>query len=65
MLKLLLGILSGAVGAWLISLFGLDDEIINGVSQLFHITFTKEAYYFVFMVLGLIAAIIELIKTKM
>ena len=59
MLKLLFGLLGGAVVAWFISLFGLDNVIINGASGLFHITVTKEIYYFVFMILGLIISFLK------
>lgn len=64
MLKVFFGILGGAVVAWIISLFGLDNAIISGASGLFHMTVTKEMYYFVFMILGLIVSFIELIKSK-
>ncbi len=62
MLKVLLGILSGAVVAFILSLIGLDTVIIKGITALFHIQITKEIYYFIFIVIGFVVSLLKVNK---
>lgn len=48
MLYIALSLLSG----WILSLFGFDAVVIQGVFELFGKTITSTSYYFLFGVLG-------------
>ena len=45
--------------AWFLGIFGLDDLVINGFNQLFHIEIGITSYYFIFAIAGLIKKILH------
>ena len=45
--------------AWFLGVFGLDDLVINGFSQLFHMEIGITSYYFIFAIAGLIKNILH------
>ena len=45
--------------AWFLGIFGLDDLVINGFNQLFHIEIGITSYYFIFAITGLIKNILH------
>ena len=50
--------------AWFLGIFGLDDLVINGFNQLFHIEIGITSYYFIFAIAGLIKNILHTINVK-
>ena len=46
--------------AWFLGIFGLDDLVINGFNQLFHIKIGIASYYFIFVIAGLIKNILHI-----
>lgn len=50
--------------AWFLGIFGLDDLVINGFSQLFHMEIGITSYYFIFAIAGLIKNILHTINVK-
>ena len=46
--------------AWFLGIFGLDDLVINGFSQLFHMEIGITSYYFIFVIAGLIKNILHI-----
>lgn len=50
--------------AWFLGIFGLDDLVINGFNQLFHMEIGITSYYFIFAIAGLIKNILHTINVK-
>lgn len=50
--------------AWFLGVFGLDDLVINGFSQLFNMEIGVTSYYFIFAIAGLIKNILHTINVK-
>lgn len=46
--------------AWFLGIFGLDDLVINGFNQLFHMEIGITSYYFIFVIAGLIKNILHI-----
>ncbi len=49
---------------WLLSLFGLDDLIVNAINELFNKNFGEGIYYLLFFIPGVIADLIDAIKSN-
>ena len=45
--------------AWFLGIFGLDDLVINGFNQLFHMEIGITSYYLIFSLAGLIKNILK------
>ena len=46
--------------AWFLGIFGLDDLVVNGFNQLFHMEIGITSYYFIFTIAGLIKNILHI-----
>lgn len=51
---MLLGVIMGIVVAWILSLFGVDQLLIQGITQLLGRQIDISGYYTIFAMIGLI-----------
>ena len=53
------GFLIGIFVAWILSFFGIDSMIIQGLNELFKLEITSAGYYTLFALIGLIGGAIK------
>ncbi|MBC7088059.1 MAG: hypothetical protein H5T96_06165 [Tissierellales bacterium] len=53
------GFLIGIFVAWILSFFGVDSMIIQGLYELFNIEITSAGYYTLFALIGLVGGAIK------
>ncbi len=53
------GFLIGILVAWILSFFGIDSMIIQGLNELFKIEITSAGYYTLFALIGLVGGAIK------
>ena len=51
------GFVEGLIVAWFLSLFNVDNIIINSAKEVLNITISNSTYYMLFALIGLISAI--------
>jgi len=56
---LLIGLIFGLIVGWIISLFGVDALLIQGISELTGKQISTAGYYTIFALLGLLGGIIK------
>ena len=50
--------------AWILSFFGYDTMVINGMNELFGINMTHTGYYFGHALLGMVAGLFSLLSRR-
>ena len=45
--------------AWFLTLFDLDEILVDGINQIFHTEFNTSIYWLIFMLIGLIIYFIK------
>ena len=58
------GMIYGLIGAWFLSLFGVDNIFVEALQPFVNFTLTTSHYYFVFGFVGMISEIISNYKHK-
>ncbi|ELC8442194.1 hypothetical protein QYB59_001215 [Clostridium perfringens] len=56
---MLSGLLGGLFVAWILSLFDFDKMVINSIYEVFDIEISKDLYYVIFALIGLISYILK------
>ncbi|HHD2754003.1 TPA: hypothetical protein ACOTG0_002848 [Clostridium perfringens] len=56
---MLRGLLGGLLVAWILSLFDFDNMVINSIHEVFDIEVSKDLYYVIFALIGLISHILK------
>lgn len=56
---MLSGLLGGLLVAWILSLFDFDKMVINSIYEVFDIEISKDLYYVIFALIGLISYILK------
>lgn len=56
---MLRGLLGGLLVAWILSLFAFDKMVINSIHEVFDIEVSKDLYYVIFALIGLIGYILK------
>ncbi|MDZ5254180.1 hypothetical protein [Clostridium sp. LIBA-8841] len=56
---MLSGLLGGLFVAWILSLFDFDSMVINSIHEVFDIEVSKDLYYVIFALIGLISHILK------
>lgn len=56
---MLSGLLGGLLVAWILSLFDFDKMVINSIYEVFDIEVSKDLYYVIFALIGLISHILK------
>ena len=51
--------ISTLITAWILTLFDLDEIIIDAINQLFNTSFNTNVYWLAFLIIGLIGNIID------
>lgn len=59
MSKILSGILGGVIIAWILTWLKVDQLLIKGAYNLFKLTITREGFYCIFVILGLIFSFVD------
>lgn len=55
----MLYIIFNMFAAWILSLFGFDNLVIDSVQHLFNVSLTTGDYYFIFACIGTIKSIVS------
>lgn len=58
------GIIYGLIGAWFLSLFGVDNIFIEALQPFVKFTLTTSHYYFVFGFVGMVYGIVYYLRNK-
>ncbi len=53
------GLIGGLIVAWLLSIFGVDNFIIQGLNELTGSTISNAGYYTIFAIIGTIGGAIK------
>lgn len=56
---MLSGLIFGIVIGWLVSLFGGDTLLINGITELTGNNITSAGYYTIFAIIGLVGGVLK------
>lgn len=56
---MLSGLLGGLFVAWILSLFDFDSMVINSIHEVFDIEVSRDLYYVIFALIGLISHILK------
>lgn len=56
---LLIGLIFGLIVGWIISLFGVDALLVQGISELTGKQISTAGYYTIFALLGILGGIIK------
>lgn len=56
---MLSGLLGGLLVAWILSLFDFDKMVINSIYEVFDIEISKDLYYVIFALIGLISYLLK------
>ena len=58
------GIIYGLIGAWFLSLFGVDNIFVEALQPFVNFTLTTSHYYFVFGFVGMVYGIVYYLRNK-
>ena len=58
------GIIYGLIGAWFLSLFGVDNIFVEALQPFENFTLTTSHYYFVFGFVGMVYGIVYYLRNK-
>lgn len=58
------GIIYGLIGAWFLSLFGVDNIFVEALQPFVSFTLTTSHYYFVFGFVGMVYGIVYFLRNK-
>mgnify|MGYP007016791655 FL=1 len=58
------GIIYGLIGAWFLSLFGVDIIFVEVLQPFVNFTLTTSHYYFVFGFVGMVYGIVYYLRNK-
>lgn len=58
------GIIYGLIGAWFLSLFGVDTIFVETLQPFVNFTLTTSHYYFVFGFVGIVYGIVYYLRNK-
>lgn len=58
------GIIYGLIGAWFLSLFGVDNIFVEALQPFVIFTLTTSHYYFVFGFVGMVYGIVYYLRNK-
>nr|DAF45073.1 MAG TPA: hypothetical protein [Siphoviridae sp. ctCIv11] len=58
------GIIYGLIGAWFLSLFGVDTIFVEALQPFVNFTLTTSHYYFVFGFVGMVYGIVYYLRNK-
>lgn len=58
------GIIYGLIGAWFLSLFGVDNIFVETLQPFVNFTLTTSNYYFVFGFVGMVYGIVYYLRNK-
>ena len=58
------GIIYGLIGAWFLSLFGVDNIFVEALQPFINFTLTTSHYYFVFGFVGMVYGIVYYLRNK-
>ena len=62
--NLIEGIIYGLIGAWFLSLFGIDNIFVEALQPFVNFTVTTSHYYFIFGFVGMIYGIVYYLRNK-
>ena len=58
------GIIYGLIGAWFLSLFGVDNIFVEELQPFVNFTLTTSHYYFIFGFVGMVYGIVYYLRNK-
>ena len=58
------GIIYGLIGAWFLSLFGVDNIFVEALQPFVYFTLTTSHYYFIFGFVGMVYGIVYYLRNK-